>query len=390
MASNFLPAMGDFVRDRVCPVIGSLAYVNESLNRALGPEYTRGPVFPLASSLNRLFCDRPPDPPPPPPFTGGQCNGVVYRLEFSVGFTVDSTGQVVEPVRNGVRNFQGVGPIRPRGAVEGEQFVWRNGGDGQVMGAVGLNGNSAPTYAIYDLIRQDNLPDVCGDPDPDIDPVDPGDVTFEGDVTYNDVNNTTVNIPVVLVFGFLQINAKGEVSIPFKVDVNGEFNLNGQINAQGEVNFGVALPGSNIDTDIRIDNCRDLVRPDDEVPEDPEPDLVPQEPDQSQQKILKGVLVTVNALSNIRASVIAQDENPDIYVPSLGHVNFLCRVGTAQAGWTGDIQVKNRRHLIPCPWEDGAIAVRGTPQPGVTWTLTPIYGYAETPVQYPEPVVNGA
>lgn len=91
------------------------------------------------------------------------------------------------------------------------------------------------------------------------------------------------------------------------------------------------------------------------------------------------MLVTViNPGARGRVGTLFQGDNPDIAVPNYGYVNFLCRAGGFQGGWTPDQPVKNGRCFIPCPWDGGAYAVEGTPQPGVEWVLTPVY--AKVPV----------
>lgn len=382
MASNFLPALRDAVADRICPLANSIEYINDSYRRVTGVPFVQNPLATLGGAVSRLFCDEPPPEIPEPPFFGGQCPGVGYQV--TVG--IFQNGQLVSQT-----TVSGIGPVlglrleeidnsspaNPDGLIV-QSYVRFGGSPEQSSGA----GSEDTPIRILNIVRPDGSGDSCGNPDPIIQPTPQSITNYNFPLTYNDNSGNTVIIPIALAFGFLQINARGEVSIPFKVDVNGEFGLNGTVNANGEINVGVALPGSNIDTDIRIENCRDIVRPDGEVPEDPTDSEQPQQPDRSQEKVIKGALVTVTTLSNERASLIVQDDNPDIYAPSLGHVQFLCRVGQTSAAWTSDQPIKNRRNLIPCPWSDGAIDVRGTPQPGVEWEITPIYGYAEQPVEY--------
>lgn len=88
-----------------------------------------------------------------------------------------------------------------------------------------------------------------------------------------------------------------------------------------------------------------------------------------------GVLVTtteINAGTSL-TQIFQEEANPDVWAPNLGYVNFLIRVSADKYGWTVDQPVKNRRHLIPCPWPQGAVSVAGTPRPGVSWDLQPIY-----------------
>lgn len=229
----------------------------------------------------------------------------------------------------------------------------------------------------------DNQPDTCGDPDPDYEDLEPGDVTINQDITYNNSAGVSITIPVVLVYARANIDATANITIPFTANINGELEVTGNVNLDGTVNINIgSAGGGDAPKDPRKSPCDDIALPDGEVDEDPTDSDQPPQPDRDAEKVIKGVLVTVTALSNERASTIVQDENPDIYVPSLGHVQFLCRVGETSAAWTSDIPVKNRRNLIQCPWDWGAIDVRGTPQPGVTWQLTPIVGYVGQPVEY--------
>lgn len=346
------------------------------------PAYNN-PLTGIPNFWRNALCDREAPPPNPSPFTGGQCAGVEYNLEFRVGFTVNSTGQVVPPDRVGVRNFLGDGPIRPIGSNEGNQFVYRNASTGQFMGAVNNQTNSNFTYAIYDLIRVDGLPDDCGDPDPEYEDLTPDDVTIDVDITYQNADGIDVTVPVVFVFARAQIDVDANITIPFTVNINGTVNVTGNLNLSGDVDINIGTAGNPpAPKDPRKGDCDDIALPVEPPPEDPTDSEQPERPDRSEEESIIGCLVTVTSLSNERASLIVQDENPDIYAPSLGHINFLCRVGQTSAGWTSDLPVKNRRNLIQCPWSLGAIAVRGTPQPGVTWELTPIYGYAGQPVEY--------
>lgn len=71
-------------------------------------------------------------------------------------------------------------------------------------------------------------------------------------------------------------------------------------------------------------------------------------------------------------TTLEQQDNPAIYIPATGYVQFLIQVGNSSA-WTNDIAVKNLRAFIPCPWDAGAVEVKGTPRYGNQFTVTPVY-----------------
>lgn len=380
--SNFTEALANGARSAACQLLGLPQYLNDMTTRLSGGTFT-----PFLGGIPNLWrnalCDTDAPPASPAPFTGGQCPGVQYNLAFAVGFRIKATGQVVPPENPGVRTFLGAGPIRPVGANEGNQFVYRNATDGQIMGAVDNQANDSFTYGVFDLIRVGGGPDNCGDPPPDYPPLTPPDVTIPRDIPYTNSDGVDVTIPVVFVFARAVLDVDANVTIPFTLNFTPTLNITGNLNVDGTVNFNFGGGSTTtLPKDPRKGDCGDIPGSDGPVPTDPTGSEQPAEPDRDREEVIKGVLVTVTALSNERASLIVQNDNPDIYAPSLGHVQFLCRVGDTSAAWTSDQPVKNRRNLISCPWPDGAIAVRGTPQPGVTWTLTPIRGYAGVPVEY--------
>lgn len=235
------------------------------------------------------------------------------------------------------------------------------------------------------VVRQDGQPDNCGNPDPiPPDPIPTGGlppvpITFD---FAPDINNPslTVNVTGTAIVLPVFVNAKAEINVPVSLSLNVDnqgdlLELNANINlSTGDVSINVGgTPGNR---DPGQDDCDpDYTEPTEEPPPSPVPVGPTDEPRPEEgEEVIIGVLVTVTSVSNsAKPSVIGQDANPDIYVPSLGHVNFLCRTGAGPVGgWMPDQPVKNRRCLIKCDWDYWAIDVKGTPQPGVTWILTPI------------------
>lgn len=380
--SSFLDSLGNAARSAACTVLGSSEYINDTLQR-LGAFPFDAARRAIPNFWRNALCDTPAPEAQPPPFTGGQC-AFSYNIRTRAKFTQNSTGDDFDSTTSFATPV--LGPIsQTKRRVGVNEVLFAIAGDGEEIALRSVNAetNTIDILTILDVTPTNGQPDVCGDPPPDYPPVSPPDVTVPRDVPYTQSDGTDITIPVVFVFARAQLDIDANITIPFTVNLNGELNVTGNLNLDGTVNFnfGSALGGGQ-PKDPRKDGCKDVAIPTETPPEDPTEADQPDEPERERERLLIGVLVTVTSLQNERASLIVQDDNPDIYVPSLGHVNFLCRVGTTQGGWTTDIQVKNRRHLIQCPWDGGAVAVRGTPQPGVTWTLTPIYSYQGQPVEY--------
>jgi len=380
--SNFTDALAAGARSGLCQLLGLPQYLNDMTTRLSGGTFT-----PFLGGIPNLWrnalCDTDAPEPNPPPFAGGQCEGVLYNV---FGFVQSETinGTLPSTDNWGVSAFPGaIARRRIREGVFDRAQIVSSTGAISTVGGVNTDFRRITAFEITSITRVDGQPDNCGDPDPEYEDLEPDDVTIDRDITYTNSNNVEVTIPVTFVYARAEIDVDANVTIPFTLNFSPSLNITGRVNVDGTVNFNFGGgTTTTLPKDPRKGDCGDIPIPDGEVPEDPTDSEQPSQPDRDAEKVIKGVLVTVTALSNERASLIVQSDNPDIYAPSLGHVQFLCRVGETSAAWTSDQPVKNRRNLIPCPWADGAIAVRGTPQPGVTWTLTPITGYAGVPVEY--------
>lgn len=380
--SNFLEAAQAAARSNVCALLGLPAYVNDMIERVGFPAYNN-PLVAIPNFWRNLLCDTPGPEPNPVPFAGGQCPGVIYDV---FGTTTSETLTGTLPFTNNWSASAIVGPVSRRRIVQGTsdlaQIVGQNG---QIVTVDSVNTEFRrfTSFEITSIVRQDGLPDDCGDPDPEYDELEPEDVTFDVDITFNNSSNVETTIEATIVYARAQVLAVGAIVIPFTLQLSPTVAFFGNVSLDGTVNiYPTPAGGDSAPKDPRKSPCDDIPFPDGEVPEDPTDSDKDPNGDRAGERVIKGVLVTVNSLAEIRASTITQDENPDIYAPSLGFVNFLVRVGRISAGWTPDLPVKNRRCLIQCPWDGGAIEVKGTPQPGVAWTLTPVFGYAGVPVEY--------
>lgn len=394
--SNFTDALSDAARSAACQLLGLPQYLNDMTTRLSGGLFTP-PLSQIPNLWRNALCDTEAPEPNPPPFTGGQCSAI-YTLSALMERAQNSACDRQQAVRP-IGNFWG--PIgapslveSPSGTNQNQMSVrFSNFGSGGFPMSIpqtstvpvwDTDSRCAPGLLLsLNAVRADGNPDNCGNPDPVYEDLEPEDVTINREVTYNNNLNIPVTIPVVFVFARATLDVDANVTIPFTLNLTPTLNITGNLNVDGTVNFNFGGGSTTtLPKDPRKRDCGDIPRTDDDPPEDPtDSDKDPQK-DRDREEVIIGVLVTVTELENERASLIVQVDNPDIYAPSLGHVQFLCRVGDTSAAWTSDQAVKNRRNLIPCPWRDGAIAVRGTPQPGVTWTLTPITGYAGVPVEY--------
>lgn len=379
--SNFTDALASAARSGVCQLLGLPQYLNDMTTRLSGGVFTP-PLNQIPNLWRRALCDRDAPEPEPPPFTGGQCP-VFYFITTRLAFTQISTGDEFDSTAEFASAV--LGPIsQTRRRVGNNEVLFAVSPDGTETALRSSNAitNDITTLTIVSVRTANGTPDNCGNPDPEYPPLTPPDVTIPRDIEYEDADGVTVVVPVTFEFARTQIDVEANVIIPFTLNFSPELNITGTVNIDGEVNFNFGGgSATTLPKDPRKGDCEDIGLPDGEVPDDPTGSDQPAQPNRELEQVIRGVLVTVSSLTNERASTIVQDDNPDIYVPSLGHVQFLCRVGLASGAWTTDIPVKNRRNLIECPWSLGAIDVRGTPQPGVTWQLTPVFGYNDVPVE---------
>lgn len=334
-----------------------------------------------------LLCNRQPPTDVPLPFNGGQCP-VQYNITAAGTLKSQSGTPPDEPVTASASPF---GPLVGTRYIPGnlglnQQFVldaYDGGGNPTVYSLFGTGGlGYFANCSITSVTRVDGNPDNCGDPARPIPPAPPPDWNVgDTNITYTNSDGIDVTVPVTFNIGNGYVDINAQVNVPVTVTINNEFSATATVNFNtGDINFGVTndVKGAvNFSTGGIGSGNTVVINPPPSSTIDPEEG----EDDPRDDRAIVGVLVTVTSEPTGRATVIGQTDNPDIYAPRLGNVNFLCRIGTSlSGGWTGDVPVKNRRHLIPCPWKEGAIDVKGTPEPGVEWVLTPIYATAQVPL----------
>lgn len=379
----FQDALLGVIRDGFCTVVNTLQDFGFGLD--VGAEYrgTKATVDVLRFS-QRLVCNREPSAAYEPPFTGGQCFTAYYVVvEADVprldGFPSGLSGAYTRsPVPGrieglGVRTIPGV----PSSLY---QFYIRSRDATGTISETEVLQAPVTVYAVPEgtfttIARLDGLPDDCGSPYPQPPPSAPGDRTYPFNFTYVDNSSNDVNIDGSVTFGDIVVGSNNDIKIPFRVTIDDilPYTFNGTLSlTTGDISFNLGNP-----------NYSPIDRPNpDGYTTDPSPDPLPDvpvpptdpganEPEPDTQRVIRGVFVTT-VTDNSPGTVIDQTDTPDIIVPNLGYVQFLIRV-SGRSAWTSDIAVKNHKWFCECPFEGGAIDVRGTPRTGVEWTLTPVY-----------------
>lgn len=214
----------------------------------------------------------------------------------------------------------------------------------------------------------------------------------ENPITYVDNDGVERTFDPTFTLGVPIFNINGELSFPFTLEINDpalEFTLevNGEYNVTNDdINYPIENPrqpggGGNCNRPPTVIT--------DETPPDPAPPPVPPNPDpptpetEPERRIIAALVTVTSELTSAQGKVF-QDQNPDVLIPDVGVINFLYQLGSTTTAWSEDIRVKNARQLIPVPWDRGAIAVYGTPRPGISWRINPIY---ESLVPAPTPQV---
>lgn len=378
----------DALRDVWCTMTQPQAVYHGYVNRFLRNIGVGQPPYTF-NNLYRSFCSREPPLPAPDIYPQGQCPvhygvNITYTVSDDGGasFNTVSEGIACSPFGAGAYGALGTPYLRQSSGgfdwvIDGYDSV----GTPTTWGLTTGYGSTIYTpgeIISYEIIRCDAQPDECGTPQPEPPPpnywIQPISFTYTDNSTNTDVN----------------IIGDVDFSVPY-YDINGEVNIDARIvfddptlNVEVEANFTINLdrdtinpaPSPDMGKDGRkgknadknpTDDPEETPEPDDDLP-DPEP---PDDP--ASVRIIVGAIVYTASGQTGQATQIGQDANPDIYAPSLGEVSFRCLVNGTQSAWTNDIPVKNRAALIPCPWEQGAVEVVGTPRPGVEFKVIPVY-----------------
>lgn len=340
----------------------------------------------------RLFCNMEPPPKPDPPFTGGQCP-VAYIVNCTLNFQFQDgasitptnlTGTAGGPIarfylRTSPPPFANADVMAVR-AGDGTEFRIGGAGSGSLSNPIG----SETSFVINTITRVDGLPDDCGDPPPEVPEPEPGYNQPDAPFTYSPDGGGDINIPLIFIFAPVRVNLRGELTVPIRINLGGinpEFN--GDINLNnGDININFGNPNYSRDGLPNPDGYEAPTDSPDVPPDVPVdvPNPPPTSNDDDTTRLLRACIVTVTSVPD-DITEIFQDDNPNIYLPGFGNIQFAINVGGTIA-WTSHINVYNKRNFIAVDWEGGANAVRGTPRPGVTWTITPIYALVEDAVEF--------
>lgn len=332
-------------------------------------------------------CGQDPNNLPPvsggPPFTGGQCQGVLYTVDYTGGLGY------VEP--RDFRTFDGsisvTGPI--------EKLEWIQSGntltltlffDGQTQSLGGrADSNPAPirTSQIENIVRVSGLPDDCGDPPaPYPDPVDENTETLPP-VEWEGEDGNPFSLPNLPITFFRPcINLDG-IRIPFQVDLPWG-RICGKIGLRPD--FGNILE-PDIDIDVCPEQKTDYGIEERDVSEfftlgeweGSAPGFVSSWAGQRaitfnpEGPPILGVYIEAASISDLDEATNIFPQNtahPNILIPYVAQVSFEHITARASETASGEpsvsyessfgenIRVKQNAAFVPCRWQFGAASVQ--------------------------------
>lgn len=361
------------------------------------PSVLEGAQDAFRKFLAGTFCDKPVPPIVPIPPNGNCSISYEYRAFRHTqkwGNATSDTALISGFIQGPISNVRVV--VTPgAGGDDGNVLTATDGfGEDRTLDSVNTERSffagrtQTVNWTGLEFIPLEPVPPECVPvPVPPFPPYDPADFTFNVDVEYAPNIGPNITVPVAFVVGLAYFDANLDVHVPINVKLNPNFNFNFNNDFDFAVDFNLSKRDERFIPPY--DNTKPpprpplppATRPDDFVP-DPSipqpppsvPDPPPTDPETPKQRVIRAALVTViGATTSGKVGGLAQNENPDIAIPNFGYINFLCRAGNLSGGWTPDQPVKNARCFIPCPWEGGAYEVKGTPQPGIQFVVTPVY-----------------
>jgi len=368
---SFREALTGAVSNAFCAttdaVGGAAGLIGDSIDALPGGNAGLADALAGLENLASMACNRQPQqaPPPPPPFTGGQCPGVSYLVNFTSTVTNPSSPNFGQTVTEGSTH---------PGPIGGFANIFPSTGNpnfGSVVLSHGLDqfGNTTSEFqgrenASINFVS--GSPDNCGDAAPVPPPYVPGDYTDNPTIDYDDDDGNPVTINPTLVVAPIFIDANAEVHVPVSIEFQDGSSLFGDVNlSTGDVEFNFGSgPG----------DCQEPkpTRDDDSV----DGDDPGEEGDNFTDPII-GVLVKVTSVgSDAKITEIETELGvSNLFVPRLANVTFQCLVedGGGRA-WTERINVQYLTQLIECPISWGALNVSVVAEPGVSLTFTALRG----------------
>lgn len=397
----------------LCGAIDTIAEAYNIFGDLLEP-FPAAERYQTAAYIIRNICNSIPPPSPDQlPFTGGQCTNLNYRIDMNITENFDNNQvstvtRTVFPNREG--RIGGIKLIPKTGNIQGTDTpaqIELLYGVGTLPAPGGAGVTIRAPAGSFPVTRQNfvvinsitliplnrstgaQLPasaDNCGNPPPPsaVPPPPAGFNRNVTNITYQNPQGTNITIPVGFFLAQAFFDANLNLTIP--VNVTFDFNVSFPINfnfSTGGITFDFR-PSSGFPTapppslpppppGLPESNDFEFETPPPPPPPDPEFQPPPPPPDGQERRVIRGVIVDVDIDAQGKVGVIFQEGgNPDIFIPDLGRVSFQILIGNT-VSWTQDLPVKNERCFIPCPWEGGAIAVRGSGRPGIDLELTPVY-----------------
>ena len=394
--AKFFEGLPGAARDNLCPLLDKYWQLFDT--QGLPALDYFGNYRRFGNWITRALCNRPPNGNDP--YGPQTCFRKRYRIDYRVDWRdLDET----TPVNFSSTSFIEVwGPIRgyvwiPTGQPDrGPIGLFCNHGNG--LSAEGIQqtqmyGNSSPgdgDFRFTILAVTDLTPTAtCTGPliDPRV-PFMPSDWRVENNYTYETNEGPSFTIPLIFAYGQLDVNINGEISIPVNITPKVDLNINPSFNFPIDIDIPIgggppvlrprvpppvdpgppALPPS-----PRPDDFEPSPPPATKPPDVPDPDD-PASPEPEQICSIRAAIVTTTAVSPTSSpTIIGQDGNPDIYAPSLGYINFAYRVSGNAIAWGPDVPIKNRRQFCEVTWPAGAVDVKGTPKPGISWSISPVW-----------------
>lgn len=394
--AGFFDGLGDAANGLWCSVKDNAGQIWDAL---LGSQYgLNWTPDQFKNYASRSRCNEPPGPDDTE--TPDSCWPKLYRIDYTVFYSdidgnfpqdlsLTSFIEVTGPIRRYEWRFTGVNGRGPAGVY----CVHGDAGGPNAVAETQMFGTGNPDLGRFKLVINavtDRTPSTpCGAPPSSTPPLyNPRNWSGTFNYTFNYNSGPNITIPVAFFFGFVKVDFDGKLVVPVNFNFTGNLNIDPTLDFNVDINIPVGggppevgpfLPPSSDPItpptipQPRPDDFEPFPTPPAQPPDTPEGEEA-EPPDQEEVCIIRAVVVTTTGIeAGVPVSIIGQNANPDIYAPSLGYVQFCYDIGNGATAWSEDIPVKNRRQLIPCEWKAGAIDVRGTSRPGVTWSLAPIW-----------------
>lgn len=350
--------------------------IYDTIGGPTGP-FDPAPGLQGVSGIRDVFCGVPPrdvTDEVAPQFSGGQCEDVLYVIEYDFRKTNAGT------IQTGSSTTGGFGPIRkgptvvetfPDGDTQETAILLTR--DDEIPLVIGVKADpSIAEYTITSVTRADGQPDTCGDPPPSPpESYDPSDFTVSPPVTYDPPSGSPVAINPTFVYSPIQVDVDGSVKVPVKINIDADLDLFAEINLNtGDFNYVV---------DVDVTPPTPIEDPT-ETPVLEPPVSNPVTPVEPIQGVIIAVITRVVEIAPKYpgTSLPTATAGAEFYVPRLGTISFLCEgLNQSVPAWTVDIDVKYTEQIVYCPVPWGAVAVSATSQEGISWTVELVVAESE-------------